>query len=64
MWMTCTPVRTELVNFQVYRYCYDEEVKFCGLDVIPVEQHLECKCECKVQPEVCKINHLINKINE
>uniref|UniRef100_A0A1B0ALY3 Platelet-derived growth factor (PDGF) family profile domain-containing protein n=1 Tax=Glossina palpalis gambiensis TaxID=67801 RepID=A0A1B0ALY3_9MUSC len=34
-WMSCQPTKIEVINFQVYRYCYDEGAKFCGLDVIP-----------------------------
>ncbi|KAL9879371.1 uncharacterized protein LOC119639092 isoform X1 [Glossina fuscipes] len=52
-WMSCQPTKIEVINFQVYRYCYDEGAKFCGLDVIPVEQHLECKCDCRIKPEDC-----------
>ncbi|XP_075158501.1 PDGF- and VEGF-related factor 1 isoform X1 [Haematobia irritans] len=52
-WMSCQPTKTEIVNYQVYRYCYEHGAKFCGLDVIPVEQHLECKCDCRIKPKDC-----------
>ncbi|KAM7349562.1 PDGF- and VEGF-related factor 1 isoform 2-T6 [Cochliomyia hominivorax] len=53
-WMACQPTKTEIVNFQVYRYCYEDvKAKFCGFEVIPVEQHLECKCDCRKKPEDC-----------
>ncbi|XP_073833633.1 PDGF- and VEGF-related factor 1 isoform X3 [Musca autumnalis] len=52
-WMSCQPTKTEIVNYQVYRYCYEHGAKFCGLDIIPVEQHLECKCDCRVKPKDC-----------
>ncbi|XP_065364934.1 uncharacterized protein Pvf1 isoform X3 [Calliphora vicina] len=53
-WMSCQPTKSEIVNFQVYRYCYEEvKAKFCGFEVIPVEQHLECKCDCRKKPEDC-----------
>uniref|UniRef100_T1P996 Platelet-derived growth factor (PDGF) n=1 Tax=Musca domestica TaxID=7370 RepID=T1P996_MUSDO len=52
-WMSCQPTKTEIVNYQVYRYCYEHGAKFCGLDIIPVEQHLECKCDCRVKPTDC-----------
>ncbi|XP_046802030.1 uncharacterized protein LOC111675245 isoform X1 [Lucilia cuprina] len=53
-WMSCQATKTEIVNFQVYRYCYEEvKAKFCGFEVIPVEQHLECKCDCRKKPEDC-----------
>ncbi|XP_059223397.1 uncharacterized protein LOC106088750 isoform X2 [Stomoxys calcitrans] len=52
--LSCQPTKTEIVNYQVTRYSPTAHgIKSNGFDVIPVEQHLECKCDCRVKAKDC-----------
>ncbi|XP_046394881.1 uncharacterized protein LOC124162403 [Ischnura elegans] len=55
--LSCQPTVTEIINFQVVvtQYGGMSNLKYIGKEIVPIEQHLKCKCNCIVKREDCNI---------
>ncbi|KAF5305938.1 hypothetical protein FQR65_LT07549 [Abscondita terminalis] len=53
--LSCQPVATETVSFQVVKTQFQggSKLKYVGKEVVLVEKHVKCKCSCKVQAKDC-----------
>lgn len=53
--LSCQPTVTEVVTFQVIETKYEggSKLTYKGKKYITVEQHIKCKCDCKVKEEHC-----------
>ncbi|KAK9738312.1 PDGF/VEGF domain [Popillia japonica] len=53
--LECQPTETETVNFQIYRSSYKggNNFKYDGKELIAMEKHKSCKCDCKVKETDC-----------
>ncbi|XP_071452503.1 uncharacterized protein [Hetaerina americana] len=53
--LSCQPTQTETINFQVVvtQYGGMSNLKYIGKEIVPIEQHLKCKCNCVVKKEDC-----------
>nr|CAD7595591.1 unnamed protein product [Timema genevievae] len=52
--LSCQPTQTEILNYQVIVTQYDggAQLKYKGKEIVSVEQHLKCKCDCTVKEKV------------
>lgn len=52
--LSCQPKEMETVSFQVLKtkFTGGNKFKFVGKEIVLVEKHMKCKCDCKVQPKV------------
>ncbi|XP_036221574.2 uncharacterized protein Pvf1 isoform X1 [Bactrocera oleae] len=52
--MSCQPVETETINFQVFPFevVSGRQMRIRGKDIVVVEQHTKCKCDCRIKAEV------------
>lgn len=52
--MSCQPVETETINFQVFPFevVSGKQMRIRGKDIVVVEQHTKCKCDCRIKAEV------------
>ncbi|XP_034952649.1 vascular endothelial growth factor A-A-like isoform X2 [Chelonus insularis] len=59
--LSCQPVRntTETRNFEVLISKIDisGKLKYAGKKVIPLDEHTQCECSCKIKPEHCSRGH-------
>nr|CAD7430109.1 unnamed protein product [Timema monikensis] len=53
--LSCQPTQTEILNYQVIVTQYDggAQLKYKGKEIVSVEQHLKCKCDCTVKEKDC-----------
>jgi len=53
--LSCQPTDTELLTFQVIETRYEggSKLNYKGKKYVTVEQHIKCKCDCKVKEEHC-----------
>ncbi|KAI4495983.1 hypothetical protein M0802_008198 [Mischocyttarus mexicanus] len=53
--LSCQPNEIETRNFEVIvsELTSDSGVVYKNKEIIPVEEHTKCSCECKVKPEHC-----------
>ncbi|RZC32937.1 vascular endothelial growth factor A-A-like, partial [Asbolus verrucosus] len=53
--LACQPQETEYVNYKVIKtqYTGGKKLKLVGKEVVLVEKHTKCKCDCRVRPEDC-----------
>ncbi|XP_035741958.1 uncharacterized protein LOC118450355 [Vespa mandarinia] len=53
--LTCQPVASEIRNFEVIvsEIGEDLQVTYKGKEIVALEEHTKCKCDCKVKPEHC-----------
>ncbi|KAG8235591.1 hypothetical protein J437_LFUL016190 [Ladona fulva] len=53
--LSCQPSLTEIVNFQVIVSQYNgaKNLKYVGKELVPIEQHLKCKCDCIMKEKDC-----------
>ncbi|XP_054088144.1 uncharacterized protein LOC105212013 isoform X2 [Zeugodacus cucurbitae] len=54
--MSCQPVETETINFQVvpFEVATGNRMRLYGKEIVVVEQHTKCKCDCRIKAEDCK----------
>ncbi|KAJ8926396.1 hypothetical protein NQ314_021180 [Rhamnusium bicolor] len=52
--LSCQPKEIETLTYQVMKtqYTGGKKLKFIGKEVVVVEKHISCKCDCKVKEEV------------
>ncbi|XP_004535321.1 uncharacterized protein LOC101448652 isoform X2 [Ceratitis capitata] len=50
--MSCQPTETETINFEVTKYKLGERA-FGGREIVVVEQHTKCKCDCRIKAKDC-----------
>ncbi|XP_069696801.1 uncharacterized protein [Periplaneta americana] len=51
LYLTCAPKEKVLVEFGVYQKRVGDSTHTCG--TIHVEEHVRCRCQCKVQESHC-----------
>ncbi|XP_014605700.1 PREDICTED: vascular endothelial growth factor C-like [Polistes canadensis] len=53
--LSCQPIETETRNFEVIvsELNSDLQVTYRNREIIPVEEHTKCKCDCKIKAEHC-----------
>uniref|UniRef100_A0A1Y1MBC8 Platelet-derived growth factor (PDGF) family profile domain-containing protein n=1 Tax=Photinus pyralis TaxID=7054 RepID=A0A1Y1MBC8_PHOPY len=53
--LSCQPVETETVSFQLFKTQFQggSKLKFMSKEIVTVEKHTKCKCSCKVQAKHC-----------
>ncbi|KAJ8984615.1 hypothetical protein NQ317_006077 [Molorchus minor] len=53
--LSCQPKETETLSYQVMKtkYTGGKKLKYIGKEVVLVERHVSCKCDCKVKEEDC-----------
>ncbi|CAH1174190.1 unnamed protein product [Phaedon cochleariae] len=53
--LSCQPIEKETIAYQVMKtqYTGSKKLKFLGKEVILVEKHTKCKCDCIVKEENC-----------
>ncbi|XP_023030177.2 uncharacterized protein isoform X3 [Leptinotarsa decemlineata] len=56
--LECQPIETETLAFQVVKtqYTGTKKLKILGKEIIPVEKHTKCKCDCKIKAEVATLH--------
>lgn len=61
--LACQPTETETVNFQVFktRYTGSRKLRFVEKQIVQVERHTKCKCDCKIREEDCNLLQVYNK---
>ncbi|KAL0272695.1 UNVERIFIED_CONTAM: hypothetical protein PYX00_005567 [Menopon gallinae] len=61
--LSCQPLESEIIQLSVVvlEYRGGSQLSFKQKEVIGVEQHKKCKCDCKVQPEHCTKYQKYNK---
>ncbi|XP_039961229.1 uncharacterized protein LOC120775227 isoform X1 [Bactrocera tryoni] len=52
--MSCQPAETETINFEVipFEVVGGRKMRLRGKDIVVVEQHTKCKCDCRIKAEV------------
>ncbi|KAG5873208.1 hypothetical protein JTB14_019517 [Gonioctena quinquepunctata] len=52
--LSCQPIEKEILAYQVLKtqYTGNKKLKILGKEIIPVEKHTKCKCDCKIKEEV------------
>lgn len=53
--LSCQPSETETINLQVLKtqYVGGKKLKYVGKEIIPIEKHTKCNCDCKVKAKDC-----------
>ncbi|XP_044748870.1 uncharacterized protein LOC123309709 [Coccinella septempunctata] len=53
--LSCQPVETQPVSYSVLKtqYVGGKNLKLVGKEIVVLEKHTKCKCDCKVKPEDC-----------
>uniref|UniRef100_A0A336MCE4 CSON015026 protein n=1 Tax=Culicoides sonorensis TaxID=179676 RepID=A0A336MCE4_CULSO len=53
--LSCQPVEIQTLTFEVIKSQYTGGTKmtYRGKDIMPVEEHLKCKCDCRIKEEDC-----------
>ncbi|XP_030766465.1 vascular endothelial growth factor A-like [Sitophilus oryzae] len=53
--LSCQPVETETVSLSVMKteYTGNNKLKYVGKELVLVEKHTKCRCNCKVKAEDC-----------
>ncbi|XP_076252795.1 uncharacterized protein LOC143191506 isoform X2 [Rhynchophorus ferrugineus] len=53
--LSCQPTETETVTFSVMKteYTGNKKLKYVGKELVLVEKHTKCRCNCKVKAEDC-----------
>ncbi|XP_046665930.1 platelet-derived growth factor subunit A [Homalodisca vitripennis] len=52
--LSCQPVEVETLNFQVIvTETVNNQLKYKGKEIVTVDRHTKCKCDCKVKKEDC-----------
>ncbi|GJQ65410.1 Pvf1 [Trypoxylus dichotomus] len=61
--LECQPVDVETINLQVYRGSYNggSNFKFDGKQIVTVDRHKSCKCDCKVKETDCTSMQIYEK---
>lgn len=61
--LSCQPIETEPVSFSVLKtqYVGGKNLKLVGKEIVVLEKHTKCKCDCKVRPEDCNIYQVYKK---
>ncbi|CAG9832219.1 unnamed protein product [Diabrotica balteata] len=61
--LACQPVEIETISVQVIKaqYTGDKKMRYVSKELIPLERHLKCKCDCKVRAEHCLPNQVYRK---
>ncbi|KAL7303073.1 hypothetical protein TKK_0004289 [Trichogramma kaykai] len=60
--LACRPVKTETLFVQLLGIRYpDSDHSETWKELVPIEQHLECKCECRFGPEACNDKQVYSK---
>ncbi|PSN35921.1 hypothetical protein C0J52_07155 [Blattella germanica] len=61
--LSCQPTATELLNYQVIVTKFEGGTKltFKGKEIVTVEQHTKCKCDCRVKETDCNSLQEYNK---
>ncbi|XP_011200376.2 balbiani ring protein 3 isoform X2 [Bactrocera dorsalis] len=54
--MSCQPAETETINFEVipFEVVGGRKMRLRGKDIVVVEQHTKCKCDCRIKAKDCK----------
>ncbi|KAJ8949707.1 hypothetical protein NQ318_013575 [Aromia moschata] len=53
--LSCQPKEIETLSYQVMKTQYTgaKKLKYLGKEIVVVEKHVSCKCDCKVKEEDC-----------
>ncbi|XP_015185303.1 PREDICTED: vascular endothelial growth factor C [Polistes dominula] len=53
--LSCQPIETETRNFEVIvsELNADSTVSYKNKEIIPIEEHTKCKCDCKIKAQHC-----------
>ncbi|KAL3267113.1 hypothetical protein HHI36_011253 [Cryptolaemus montrouzieri] len=53
--LSCQPTDSQPVSFSVMKtqYVGGKKLKFVGKEIVVLEKHTKCKCDCKVKAEDC-----------
>ncbi|XP_066998880.2 platelet-derived growth factor subunit A [Anabrus simplex] len=53
--LSCQPSQTEIINYQVMvtEYQSGKKMQFRQKEIIPVERHTKCKCDCIIKEKDC-----------
>lgn len=61
---SCTPTKTETKTFTLQKSRYNfasRKFELEGKELVVVDEHLQCRCECSVRPEHCNPYQLYDK---
>ncbi|XP_072745579.1 uncharacterized protein Pvf1 [Anoplolepis gracilipes] len=50
--LSCQPTATEIRNFEVVVATLDE-MRYAGRQIVPLEEHIKCNCDCIIKEEHC-----------
>ncbi|XP_017471186.1 PREDICTED: vascular endothelial growth factor C isoform X3 [Rhagoletis zephyria] len=50
--MSCQPTETETINFEVTKIYHGDSTRIRGKEIVVVEQHTRCQCDCRIKAEV------------
>ncbi|XP_054728834.1 uncharacterized protein LOC129237887 isoform X2 [Anastrepha obliqua] len=51
--MSCQPTETETINFEVIKINHGDSTRIRGKEIVVVEQHTKCQCDCRIKAEDC-----------
>ncbi|XP_066598164.1 uncharacterized protein Pvf1 [Prorops nasuta] len=53
--LSCQPIATEIKNFEVIVSRVDEDMRLSlrGKEIVPIEEHTKCRCDCRIKQEDC-----------
>ncbi|XP_067640415.1 vascular endothelial growth factor C isoform X2 [Eurosta solidaginis] len=51
--MSCQPTETETINFEVTKIYHGDNTYIRGKEIVVVEQHKKCQCDCRIKAEDC-----------
>ncbi|CAL7936890.1 unnamed protein product [Xylocopa violacea] len=59
--LSCQPVTSEIRNFEVIVASIDSSstgLSYSGKQIVPVEEHTSCQCDCKIKEEHCNAKQI------
>lgn len=61
--LECQPTEIETVNFQIFKtkYTGSRKLRFLEKQIVQVERHTKCKCDCKIKESDCNLLQIYNK---
>ncbi|XP_031627659.1 uncharacterized protein LOC116343618 [Contarinia nasturtii] len=61
--VSCQAIETNIIVYEVFKSQYQSggKMKFLNKEIVEVEEHTKCKCDCRKKESDCKKNQRYNK---